>query len=353
MSFVSGLSYRLGTDMIAYSKEYYLYKSLFDIDDVFYFFSIHNREPLWVFISSFFRTFGLPFFIFHLFQVCVVNFAVCRIFKERTECKFISILVYLILIFTQFNYEIMRESFSVSIFLFSYNYLLKSQYLKYYLFSTIAIGFHISAIILFFLPIVKLLPKGLLGGVLVLACCILLLVLGDIFKMQMLSILDVDFLSEKASGYFSSDRYSSSKWNISYLLNLSFYLVLPMLIYCYYYKKRNFQKIDIFCIVSAYMFVYTCTIIFPIFYRINNYFIIFFIVYIVEIYSIKLYTKYIYNIFLNCAGILLLLLFLGFKFYNVYLQPMAESSELSYRRYYPYSSIFTQDTDNVRERIYN
>lgn len=136
-------------------------------------------------------------------------------------------------------------------------------------------------------------------------------------------------------------------------LNLSFYLVLPMLIYCYYYKKRNFQKIDIFCIVSAYMFVYTCTIIFPIFYRINNYFIIFFIVYIVEIYSIKLYTKYIYNIFLNCAGILLLLLFLGFKFYNVYLQPMAESSELSYRRYYPYSSIFTQDTDNVRERIYN
>lgn len=38
MSFVSGLSYRLGTDMIAYSKEYYLYKSLFDIDDVFYFF---------------------------------------------------------------------------------------------------------------------------------------------------------------------------------------------------------------------------------------------------------------------------------------------------------------------------
>lgn len=68
MSFVSGLSYRLGTDMIAYSKEYYLYKSLFDIDDVFYFFSIHNREPLWVFISSFFRTFGLPFLFFIYFR---------------------------------------------------------------------------------------------------------------------------------------------------------------------------------------------------------------------------------------------------------------------------------------------
>ena len=180
--------------------------------------------------------------------------------------------------------------------------------MKYYLFSTIAIGFHISAIILFFLPIVKLLPKGLLGGVLVLACCILLLVLGDIFKMQMLSILDVDFLSEKASGYFSSDRYSSSKWNISYLLNLSFYLVLPMLIYCYYYKKE-FSKNRYFLYsfslyVCLYLYYY-----FPYFYRINNYFIIFFIVYIVEIYSIKLYTKYIYNIFLNCAGILLLLLF--------------------------------------------
>ena len=118
MSFVSGLSYRLGTDMIAYSKEYYLYKSLFDIDDVFYFFSIHNREPLWVLFLHSLGHLAFTIFIFHLFQVCVVNFAVCRIFKERTGCKFISILVYLILIFTQFNYEIMRESFSVSIFLF-------------------------------------------------------------------------------------------------------------------------------------------------------------------------------------------------------------------------------------------
>ncbi|MEO4797869.1 hypothetical protein ABHZ39_20235, partial [Bacteroides uniformis] len=85
----------------------------------------------------------------------------------------------------------------------------------------------------------------------------------------------------------------------------------------------------------------------------NNYFIIFFIVYIIEICSIKLYTKHIYNRFLNCVGILLLLFFLGFKFYNVYLQPMAESSALSYRRYYPYSSIFTQNTDELREQIYN
>lgn len=353
MSLITGLSYRLGGDIINYIYEYDEYVSIFDNKVNFlYFFSFHDRMPLWVFFNVLFRTIDAEFYLFHLFQVCMINFAVCSVLKKYTNCSFCSILLYGVLAFPLFNYEIMRESLAVSVFLYSVRFFVKFRFFPYYICSLIAFGFHMSAIVLFIIPLIKLIPNTKIGTMIMIVGCLFILLFSDLFISYLLVILNVDFLAQKAFGYFTRERYGSSTLSISFLANILFYLFLPYYVIYLHNKNNNVKELEIYRLVAIYSIVYCCSQIVPIFYRVNNYFVIFFIAYFVNTTSVKYSKQMIINKITHQISFFIIVLFICLKINNVYLAPVGYTSFPSYRRYIPYSSIFTEERDLEREKFY-
>ena len=222
LSITTGLSYRLGIDMTRYMESYNDYKSLFRIDSFDYFFSFQGEAPLWVFTASCFRTFGLPFCVFHLFQTLFVNSAVAFVIRKYADCSFVALLLYIVTLFPTFNYEIMRESLAVATFLYAVPYLFRSQYIHYYCLAFISFGFHLSAFVVLLVPLIKLVPNNKFGLFLGVLLALLILFFADIFRLQLLVLLDIDMFADNALSYFSSEKYSTSLLSISFLLNLLF-----------------------------------------------------------------------------------------------------------------------------------
>ena len=352
LSFVSGLSYRLGTDILSYEASYGDYMPLQDIDSWAYFTSIDNRMPLWVFISSLFRTVGVPFAAFHLFQTMTINFAVGYVVKKYSNTWFTVLLLYYVTLFPLFNYEIMRESFAISVFLYSVPYLIRTQYIRYYIFALIAFGFHLSAFVLFLVPLVSVIPNNKWGVGIGLFFSLFIILFANMFTSNLLLLMDVDLFQEQATAYFSDERYATSRMSLSFLANIFFFVIFPFILYLKYLYDGEAKLICIFRLVIIFAVVYCCTIIVPIFYRINNYFTLFFFIYLS---SIVLNKKSLFGFpvsSINLIGRVVIVLFFISKLYVFFSSSIGDTSFSSYKRYYPYSSIFTKKSDKERERIY-
>lgn len=352
LSFTSGLSYRLGTDILNYEASYEDYLPFQDIDSWSYFISMDNRMPLWVFISSLFRTFGLPFFAFHLFQTMTINLTVGYVIKKYSNAWFTVLVLYYVTLFFPFNYEIMRESFAVSVFLLSIPYLLHRQYLKYYIGAFIAFGFHLSAFVLFLVPFINIIPNNKWGRLIGLFLPLFIIVFANIFTSKLLLLLDIDLFEEQATYYFSNEMYATSRFSLSFLVNVAFYAVFPfVLLYKYIYDEDR-KLLSIFHLVIIFAIVYCCAIIVPIFYRINNYFTIILFIYLAGMITSKKSLFKLPKCCVNLVGRFILVVFVLSKIYVFFSSSIGDSSFPSYRRYYPYSSIFTKQIDKEREYIY-
>ena len=352
LSFTSGLGYRLGTDMLNYEASYEDYLPIQDITSLSYFTSMDNRMPLWVFISSLFRTLGFPFVAFHLFQTMTINFAVGYVVKKYSNTWFTVLLLYYVTLFPLFNYEIMRESFAISVFLFSVPYLIRTQYVRYYICALIAFGFHLSAFILFLVPIVNVIPNNKWGVSVGLFFSLFVILFANIFTSNLLFLLDVELFQEQATAYFSNERYATSRMSLSFWVNISFFVIFPFILYLKYLYDGEDKLICIFRLVVIFALVYCCTIIVPIFYRINNYFTLFFFIYLS---SIVLNKKSLFGFPVSCINLIgrvVIVLFFISKLYIFFSSSIGDTSFSSYKRYYPYSSIFMKKLDKERERIY-
>lgn len=352
LSFLAGFSYRLGTDTISYMSEYQQYESSLSAIKFDTFFSIvdTDRMPLWKLVNIIFRIFHCEFWTFHLFHALIINSAVCYIFRKYTNCSYWALLLYFVIPFTYFNFEILRESLAIAIFLYSVPYLLNKHYIKYYIGIILAFGFHISASVLFLVPFAFIIPKNRFGVCLFLSLCMSILFFSQYFTQTLLLLLNVDLYAEKALGYFSSERYATSKLSVSFLFNIFFYIGLPYLLFIKFRKIQN-NTSELFHLVALYTLIYAATLIVPIFYRINNYFVVFFLIYLSELANIGKLNKMLSINMSNFISRFLLLLFLYIKF-SLYWEPIASTSYPSYLRYYPYASIFDKTTDIERERIF-
>ena len=351
ISFTTGLSYRLGSDIIGYSNEYYEYSSLTNIHSLSYFTSFDDRMPLWVFVNSFFRTLGCDFYVLHLFQVLAINLSIYTVLRKYTNCSFFSLLFYLVTVFLMYNYEIMREALAVSVFLYSTKYLVKSKYLQYFIFCFIAIGFHMSALITLIIPIFRYIISFKYGLIFIVAICFIILLGSRYVSNQLLILIEVEMLKDKAISYFSKDRYSTSVLGIGSLFNIAFNVLLPFLLYIQYLRKNNERMKEIFWGVACYGIVHCLSLVIPIFYRFNNYFYIFFIIYLIDIATLRFYIGNVKAKSIKGLVFLILFVFSFGKFYAICTAKVGDSSYLSYKRYYPYSSIFTEERDFQREKI--
>lgn len=145
------LSYEIGGDIqryMAWYTENVKPLDAFSFDDFRY-------EPLFCLIISFFKTIGLSWFVVYAIIILFINYSIFSFGKKYITHFFTFILLYFLLHFYEINFEPIRQSVAMGLFLLAIPFLEEGKIRKYCLLIVIAIGFHISAVFTLLLPLLK------------------------------------------------------------------------------------------------------------------------------------------------------------------------------------------------------
>ena len=148
---LAGLRYRVGGDTISYMIYYERIPVLKNLE--FSKLMSDEYQPFWVILCSFCKSINKDFTFFQLVHAVITNTIIFYFIRKNTNYFFTGILFYFIFYYLYFNTEILREALAVCVFLLSLKYFFSEKWLLYYIFCFVAFMFHISAVILFFLPL--------------------------------------------------------------------------------------------------------------------------------------------------------------------------------------------------------
>lgn len=359
---VAGLKYKLGSDTFYYLQ---FYEKLKPITEITWEQIIETRYmPGFVVLNSIFRYFTPDFTAFQIFHAVIVCSSIFLFLHRNARHMFFALFLFFLFQYTLFFYEQIRESLSVAIFLFAWPSFVKRQWWKWYMWSALAIMFHISSIVMLVLPMITLpgVRQLFVFGPRIWFIALGILLVGflvqRVFFKYILLLEVAEAVSERAAIYADS-KLSSGTFNVMGALSHCFIYVLYPVMSLYFSKKNRKLKeknvnepvdndIASMTLMSVYVSLLSITI--AILGRYNNYFFIFSILTIsnlaftyIPILGKVIRLKYIY-------WMLLFLPFIGWNFNNRYLGNLNKSGTLkSYMLYYPYSSCFDQTIDKDRE----
>lgn len=337
----SSVRYRVGGDTLNYIQTY---KSIPNIFDTSFIQTFNNQraEIGWYFLSGIGKLISEDFMIMQTLQAIIVNVCMFIFIKRYTRHIFLGVLYYFVLFYLYFNFEILRESLAISIFIiFGINFLLQKKYFLYIIVCAFAMLFHTSASVLFFVPIVYHFIKKYKFNYYIYFTIIY--IVG--------TILSSSFYSFLGSGGFLSIFSNKFETYIDYdftifgrLMAYFLYVLLP----AYTYNKSDksiFSKL-----LLVYAFIGSLTGLFPIFFRFVNYFTPVFIICITNI------TYVIFNqkrSRLRFENGLMFIFFITFFFNYKILNTVDVNRNIKwYSWWYPYNSIFNKQEDPDREYIW-
>ena len=243
--FIAGFRYNLGIDSIRYENVYRyqvpLHKLSQDaIDD--------SRYGIgWMLLQSCARTISSDFSILQLIQSLYVNLIIGYFIYKYSKHPFLALFLYFIFLYPEFMFEILREACAVATYITGWIFFKKKKWIKYYICCSIAVCFHISAIITFLVPIAYAPGMRSIFKVNLRLCWILglVLIVGLYLSVKLfdffaaLSLLES--VQERAATYANIDHQSGVRGAsilgfISMGLNRVIY---PAIAYIFYIKNRT------------------------------------------------------------------------------------------------------------------
>lgn len=343
--FVAGLSFRVGIDAMRYAVEYKNYPTLLALRN--FDFNNANDDPLWVCIGALFRTFFDDFIFLHTFHALLVNLSIFILFWRYGKSPFICIVLYFLSFYIFFNFETLRESLAVAIYILSFDFLLRKRWIPYFGVCLISFFMHSSAIFTFLIPILLyfLRKRSLVPW--------LLLVLFVVFIGSNINTLVVDILPRlalnerilyKAGVYFGRESIGISTGvllkNVVFPLTI---LVLDMRV-----SKSNS---DLTVFAKLFLLIGFLSLIIPVFDRLLNYIIVFYVIYTANV--ITLFIQKISERSVQAVGLLLFILFFAIGPLSWFYTIDDRIGERNYNRYYPYSGYPFNKEFYTREKFYN
>lgn len=341
---VAGLSYHVGGDSIGYEITFKNYRFVNSIDDVYDGNLLANsKEPLWVFVNILFsKVFGdfqfLKFAIALFFNTTVFWFI-----KEHSPKPFFSVLLYAVILGLHLNFQVLRESVAIGLFLIAFDKLCgeKKHYLQYYLIVLVAFMFHRFAFAMLIVPLFFLLKMSwwyyaILG---------LFLFAGpkvnELMMNSGLFLLD-DSLSRSFEHFLESDEYHIENLSVFGILH-TIIKIIPLWLLLIFSEDSCFKRVG-----SAYLLLYVFNAVsVGIFYRINDYLLFPFVVAaaasFIRINSPQK-VKTLGIIFPKPLFSIILVLFLLSSI-------VGHVTDERFFEYYPYSSIITKHTYPERENL--
>lgn len=342
---LSALRYRMAPDTVAYER-------MFNSDAVplsgltFELLMNGKYQPLWILINSIAKSLGNYIYL-QFITAIILNLTIFHFFKKCSTKWFTCILFYYLVDYFYFNMEIVRESLAVGFFLIAIISFNNTKIWKTYFYITIAFMFHFYAIILYSIPFflskkisskLKLIFLILLFIIVYNAENVILTVAG-----YLVNIIAVDITF-----------YDLVQFDISYLGYLFYFLkILPILVIFILYKKKELPNVTIekhilYNLSYVYIFIILIRITtIPHIERLSNYFVMFIIVMLTG--AIYDYSKNKFLITFKFKSILTITTVVFCFQVAQYLQKDPIFDISLYKRYYPYYSVFSKETEPDRE----
>lgn len=347
---VAGLRNHVGGDTLGYMSDWEIYPPIQDLN-LIYFITL-RYQPGWIILNCLCKSISQDFFILQLIIACFVNISIFYIVKKYSPDKYFTILLYLLLSYCYFNFEILRESIAACIFLFAFQSFYNKNWLKYYILITIGFLFHDGIIIFSILPIFY---KFVTTNISLKKYGIIIIIIISFVLFNPIVINNLLFLLPGNSGESFMNSYGKESigsfiGQIRYVVTLTVYVAMSM--------SGNFRKHKY---ILAAFFLFVCIqflgFLLPVFSsRVANY---------MKIYYFIAVTVFLVGYKDNILKIALIML-MSFSFFNYYFSnvtswttPYANVSSNKYYLYeifVPYYSIFEDPDNNVMERrqeIYN
>lgn len=361
---VAGLRYRLGADTVTYM---YFYEILNPINQLRpQDFNETRFAPGFIILESIFRFFTDDFTAFQLFHAVVVCGAVWWFLYRNCRHFFFAVLIFYLFLYALLVFQQMRESMAVAVFLLAWPAFRDGKWIRWYVASSIAMLFHISSLMMFFLPLLCLpgVRQFFVFGTRTWIFCIAVFLFGMLIQSMFFKYIELiaftESMSERTEVY-SKNELSGGIFNIGGIIGMTMkYIFYPILAMYFIQKSRKqslgtydnrFRKEEFMSLMSVYVSIFTICV--AIVSRYNNYFFIFSIVLMSDwaFGEILLLAKYVRLRFVY--WVVLFLPMFGFQIHGTYLGDVNKSGTLkTYMMYYPYNSLFNNDKDKDREDCY-
>lgn len=342
----SAFRYRVGLDTIRYMSFYPNIPSVEDISFAYYILSRH--EPLYFLIEVIAKTISPDFFVLQLIQALFVNLVIIYFFKKNTKYIFTSILLYYLILFVTFNFEAMRSSMAVAVFLMSYAFLKERKLLIYFLFSALALMLHSSALVLFILPFVPIIKINNSIFIYFFITLIISFIIGENIETIFNQLSFTDNLLDKANNYLDSS-YSGQVLTLKGVISsIIMYLLIP-----YFVVKRlliinnerlSYEFMIVMCIIVSILAIKV-----QLFERIRDFFMPFLILGFAEYLGTISFSKTL-NKFKRHYAVIFVSVFIFLKIYGQYFGNI--SGIPNYKRYLPYHTIINEKKSQDREYMY-
>lgn len=343
---IAGFSYRLGGDNISYIKEFPMYR----MNSGYSWAELTNysgRQPLWVLMSKLCKSVINEYWFFRFIHSLLLNSLFFFAFRKITKYLFTTILFYFVLVYFEFNFQVMRQAISVGLFLMSVSQYKRNNWVSYYLINLLAILFHETAIITYLLPLIRRISISSKSLIIFFIISIVVALLGPLMVETLLPFFMDSIVADKAFFYFSKIDNDNS---VLLIPNILLNIIIP---YFFVYKKHIKDSTDISdYFVIVYGVLYGLGLNVPIIYRLNQYFLIFYFICYIEIFiQLSIWLRRKFGLNMRKIYMCMCLFFLMYRA-RMYFMPYADTNIPSYVQFYPYYSIFFENVDPIRENLY-
>ncbi|MEE9362038.1 MAG: EpsG family protein [Cellulophaga sp.] len=337
---LSGFRYRVGGDTLNYMYKFPSMPMLSELRD--YEFGTDHLQPLWLLLVATAKSISDEFYMLQLIHAIIVNTLIFSFLRSNTKYFFTTILLYYIGYYPYFNFEILRESIAISIFLFSIKFIISKNWYLYFSLSFIAFLFHFSAIILFFIPTILKLNLKPWSFILIFFSGILF---SDLFSGFINSINSASSLISSMKEYV---EYKATIWGVASLFILN--VLYPSLLYRLSASVLKIKS-NLYRLFNTYILVGASTTYLYIFFRFTNYLTPILFIFLTEI----IHAFFRARLFRSIRMIPVIIIFILFIVIhtNRYFSDTSKivPSSRWYSRWYPYYSIFDKQEDTTRERL--
>lgn len=325
---IAGFRYKVGGDTYA-MMDYYTYQPELSQLNASHF--VDSRyPPLWIIFVSTIKSFSNEFWVFQLVNAIIVNTAFFLFFKKHCKYYYTCVCFYAVLLFLNYNTEIMRAALSVSIFLFAYDYLINKKWALYVLFIIIASGFHAESFLLLLFPFCHLVKNiSFNGSIVVLTFLFLLLTSLDFIPAIR------DMLSFNEAIQHSFDVHSEGQifsFNFNGIISYSFKLLTWLFALWIIRGDTSYNKLYVYIAFISVAYSYKYPVIFG---RMMDFI---YPMLTIELANILYAKKHILKYIVLLGVVYSWGMFYFWRVANTY----------SYAQYFPYTSIF--DPYEIPER---
>lgn len=345
---IAGFRYRLGIDTTRYITRFYYDTPVLseltwnDLD--------FGTDPLYTLFNSIVLTLGGKFYVVQLLHATFVNTLIFKYIKKHTEAIFISVFIYFIYQYAAMNMEEMRASMSLVLCLFANDCILDRKWIKGLLLYAIGCFFHASTILVMIMPLFFFLRLNKVGVCFLFSFFVLGIAIRPFINELLLfmEMGDNDVVFQKVERYSMREDHMEGHLNIFGYLSYAVicgYAILPLWFIKHDKIHGSLKRLEPLLLLFVAFSLLSMGI--PIFYRYVRFYVLYYILFISEfiIFILKEDSKIKRGlVFVRALVIMFPLFFLIIK---------GRLNEEIWVRYHPYASVFDQELNEKREKLYS